>query len=66
VTGKDDYFHDLAVKAFSTANTAMEKMNSHEQICADRYKALQGWLKTTFFTLLGACGFMLWYIIKGK
>lgn len=56
------------VGAVATAKLeGLEKQfEHHERLDADRFASLAGWMKTTFFTLVGAVGCMAFYLLTQR
>lgn len=57
---------DIAYAAERKVDMITLRFDTHEKICGQRYDSLQGWLKTTFFTLLTSLGILLFYIITHR
>lgn len=56
----------LATVAASRIDGLEKQFSRHEDVCGERYKALGGWIKTTFFTMLGATGAMVFYLVTHR
>lgn len=61
---------DVAYEAQGGVMLLKQRMNDHEVVCGQRYKALddsfselRGWLKSTFFLLLTGFGAVIFYMI---
>jgi len=54
---------DLANEAYTGVKVLASRFETHDRTCTERYRSLQGWLKSTFFTLLSALGFLVFYML---
>jgi hypothetical protein len=55
---------DVAAQALSIANAAAVRIDTHEQVCADRYESIRGDLKTLRGMFLWAASVILATVIS--